>query len=507
MFQIKKKEFEQARFRRDIVGIKQKVPTLSKKRLQYINFDNAASTPALHPVLHEINDFLGWYSGVHRGTGYKSLLSSQVYDNCHEIVGKFVKADMDNDTVIMVKNTTEAINKLSYRLALTANDIIISTSMEHHSNDLPWRRQNRVEYAGINQQGQLNLLDVEAKLRRNYPKVKLLTVCGASNVTGHLNPIHDLAEMAHEYRAQILVDAAQLIPHQPIDMKPAADLRHIDYLAFSGHKLYAPFGSGVLIGPHSTFLKGAPEYSGGGTVSMVTSKDIYWGSLPDREEAGSPNVIGAFALAQTIKYLEKMDMQKLTQYEDDLTRYTWREIQKLPGVKMYGTFPRVGVITFNLAGIGHSLLGSILCYENGIGVRTGCFCAQPYVRKLLGIDENQEKVSTYLEQNLAQLPGLVRISLAAYNTKSEIDRFTNSLKTIIASKEQYKKTYKFSEAHGHYLPEGLVNNSSFNPFIIKPDCYLGAKISCQIPGDQQYCNCSDQAFQPAIHTAQGRKPD
>lgn len=491
MFLIKEKEFAQTSFRRDIVGIKQKVPTINKRRLQYINFDNAASTPALHPVLREITDFLAWYSGVHRGTGYKSLLSSQVYDDCHGTIGRFVKADLDNDTVIIVKNTTEAINKLSYRLALAAGDIVISTVMEHHSNDLPWRRRNRVEYAEVNQQGQLNLLDVEAKLRRNYPKVKLLTVCGASNVTGHLNPIHKLAEMAHEYRAQILVDAAQLIPHQPIDMKPAADPGHIDYLAFSGHKLYAPFGCGVLIGPKSTFMKGAPEYSGGGTVSMVTSKDIFWTGLPDREEAGSPNVIGAFALAQTIKYLEKMSVQKLAQYEDDLTRYTWSEIQKLPGVKMYGAFPRVGVITFNLAGISHSLLGSILCYEGGIGVRTGCFCAQPYVRKLLGIDETQEKVSTYLEQHPAQLPGMVRISLAAYNTRSEVDRLINSLKTIITSKEQYKRNYKFSEAHGHYVPKGLIENSSINPFIIKPDCHLGAKIACQVPDNNQYCNCSD----------------
>lgn len=491
MFLIKAKEFAQARFRNDIVGIKQKVPALNKKPLQYINFDNAASTPALHPVLREITDFLAWYSGVHRGTGYKSLLSSKVYDDCHRIIGQFVNADMDNDTIIMVKNTTEAINKLSYRLTLAAGDIVVSTVMEHHSNDLPWRRRARVEYAGVNQQGQLNLLDVESKLRRNYPKVKLLTVGGASNVTGHLNPIYDLAEMAHEYRAQILVDAAQLIPHQPIDMKPAADPRHIDYLAFSGHKLYAPFGSGVLIGPKSTFAKGAPEYSGGGTVSMVTSKDIYWAGPPDREEAGSPNVIGAFALAQTIKYLEKIDMLKLAQYEDDLIRYTWNEIQKLPGVKMYGAFPRVGVISFNLAGIGHSLLGSILCYESGIGVRTGCFCAQPYVRKLLGIDETQEKVSLYLEQTPALLPGMVRVSLAAYNTQCEVDRLINSLKTIIASKEQYKRNYKFSEAHGHYVPKELAKNSSLNSFIIKPDCHLGTKITCPAPGGNQCCGCSD----------------
>ncbi|MDD2620490.1 MAG: aminotransferase class V-fold PLP-dependent enzyme, partial [Syntrophomonadaceae bacterium] len=285
-------------------------------------------------------------------------------------------------------------------------------------------------------------------------------------VTGHLNPIYELAEMAHEYRTQIMVDAAQLVPHHPFDMKPADHPQHIDYLAFSGHKIYAPFGSGVLIGPRETFLKGSPEYPGGGTVRIVTNQEIFWAELPDREEAGSPNVIGAFALAQTIKYLQKMNMQKMTEYEDDLTRYAFEEIRKLPGVKIYGSFPRVGVIAFNLTGITHSLLGSILCYEAGIGLRTGCFCAQPYVRKLLGIDEEQEKVSTYLKQNPALLPGMVRISLAAYNTRKEVEQLIKFLKSIISNKEQYKRDYKFSELAGNYIPKKLSKDLISNPFII-----------------------------------------
>ncbi|MEN6348687.1 MAG: aminotransferase class V-fold PLP-dependent enzyme [Syntrophomonas sp.] len=454
---LQKKSFAPQRFREDIAGVNQKVPIGKRQSVPYIYFDNAASTPALKPVLREVNDLFNWYSGVHRGTGYKSLYCSRVYDDCHDTIARFVKADLDHDTVILVKNTTEAINKLSYRLAFKPGDIVISTFMEHHSNDLPWRRRGQVKYVEVDQKGMLDLSDLEKKLKSNYPRVKLLTVCGASNVTGHINPIHHLAEIAHGYGAEILVDGAQLVPHQAVDVKPANHPQHIDYLAFSGHKIYAPFGTGVLIGPRKTFSQGEPEYTGGGTISMVTSKEVYWAGLPDREEAGSPNLIGAFALARGLTYLEKTGMENLAGYEEELTNYAMEQLGKLPGIKIYGAFPRVGVISFNLPGIGHALVGSILCLEAGIGVRTGCFCAQPYVRKLLGIKEDPGQVKAYLDKDVTKLPGMVRISLGAYNTRKEVDVLIKILKSIIVNKEQYRSNYKFSKTHGHYVPRSLLN--------------------------------------------------
>lgn len=437
--------------RQNIKGINVKVPVRGKKK-KYIYFDNAASTPALIPILNEIYDYLDWYSGVHRGTGYKSLLSSKIYDSSHDIIGNFVGADLSRDTVIMVKNTSEAINKLSYRMQLKPADVIITTDMEHHSNDLPWRARATVKYAAIDAEGRLDIDNLTQLLRRNYPRTSLLTVCGASNVTGHVNDIHLLARLAHEYGTPILVDGAQLVPHQPFNMKAHNDPAHIDYLAFSGHKIYSPFGSGVLIGPRQQFSRGWPEYPGGGTVKLVLDDKIFWADPPDREEAGSPNVIGTYALARTLLYLKKLGMDTLGQYEEELTGYALTELGKVKGITIYGSRPRVGVISFNLTGIPHALLGAVLCFEAGMGVRTGCFCAQKYVRKLLGLAESEHYLELYDNGRMDKIPGMVRISLAAYNTRAEIDELVRMLKDIASNPYRYCRGYRFVPSEGGYLP-------------------------------------------------------
>ncbi len=437
--------------RKNIKGINVKVPTRGKKKT-YIYFDNAASTPALTPILDELYHYLDWYSGVHRGTGYKSLVSSGVYDDAHDVIGRFVGADLSRDTVIMVKNTSEAINKLSYRLQLKPVDVVITTDMEHHSNDLPWRTRARVDYAGLDREGKLDIDNVKQLLKKHYPHTKLLAVCGASNVTGHVNDVHLLAEIAHEYSCPILVDGAQLIPHQRFDMKPHTDPGHIDYLAFSGHKIYSPFGSGVLIGPRATFASGPPEYPGGGTVKLVMQDGIFWADPPDREEAGSPNVIGTYALARTLAYLDKLGMDNLAKYEEELTDYALDKLKQVRGIKIYGSKPRVGVISFNLQDIPHALLGAILCFEAGMGVRTGCFCAQKYVRLLLGLEENPEYLEIYESNRIDKMPGMARVSLAAYNTREEIDELVRYLQDIAVNPYEYRRRYRFSTTQGSYLP-------------------------------------------------------
>jgi selenocysteine lyase/cysteine desulfurase len=454
--------FDPHSFRKNIAGIKTQVPTISGKKMAYINFDNAASTPPLISTIKETQAFMQWYSGVHRGTGYKSIIASKAYDFCHQIVGKFVKANLENNTVIMVKNTTEAINKLSYRLPLNKNDIVISSVMEHHSNDLPWRQKAHVEYIGLDEAGNLCMEDLEKKLRRLYPRVKLLAICGASNVTGQLNKIHDFAYLAHKYDTPIFVDCCQLIPHNPIDMKDDHDPYHIDYLAFSGHKIYSPYGSGCLIGPKKTFMANEPEYKGGGTVKMVLPHKIWWADLPEKEEAGSPNVIGAFALAKSLQLMESIGMEKVAAYEKFLTDYALAKLKNIPGITIFGTSPRVGVISFNLAGLHHALVGAALCYEAGIGVRTGCFCAQPYVRKLLLLDKKPVLASPSLNDNWSKMPGMVRISLGAYNTTKEIDILVKHLHRIALNRRHYLKEYYYSTAKNEFLPR---NNNELNKWI------------------------------------------
>lgn len=444
--------------RKYFIGIDKKVKLLDNTEKQYIYFDNAASTPTTSFVRDAVNEILEWYSGVHRGAGIKSLISSKAYDDSRMIVAQFVGADLQNNTVIYVKNTTEAINKVAYRLNLTKDDVVICSLMEHHSNDLPWRKFTNLIHAEINDDGTLNLNDLESKVKKYKGKLKLVAITGAANVTGLVLPIHQIAEMVHNADAMILVDAAQLIPHRKIDMKPDDDIQHIDFLVFSAHKMYAPFGTGVLIGPKKVFEKGDPEFVGGGTVNFVTEKEVEWTHLPDKEEAGTPNLIGVVALAKAIQMLDKIGMDNVAKHEMELTEYAINKLRQfdefnLIGPKEFSSYEnKLGVITFNLKGMHHALVSAILCYEGGIGVRNGCFCAHPYVKRLLNISdlEAKELKNSILNNDRSKIPGAVRASFGVYNTKEEIDEFVYQIEKIIKGK--YVGKYELNKASGSFHP-------------------------------------------------------
>ena len=420
-------------YRHLVVGAETKIPLQNGQFSSAINFDNAASTPPFVSVMDDINSFSSMYSSIHRGTGYKSQFSSKLFEEARSIVMKFVNADPHQDTVVFVKNTTEAINKLSYRLwERNKRSVILSTCMEHHSNDLPWRNKFQVDYVQTDSLGKLSLEDLERKLIKHKGKVKLVTVTGASNVTGYVNPIHKIAELAHRYRAKILIDGAQLVPHHPVNMRPSNPLQHIDYLAFSAHKMYAPFGIGVLIGPQETFQQGVSELVGGGTAEIVTHDWVVWEPPPHKEEAGSPNVMGVVALVAAIKTLTAIGMKNIDQYENQLTNYANLKLQSIPGLTLYSQTslgePRIGVIPFNIKGIAHEQVATILSNEAGIAVRTGCFCTQPYIQRLLSISPRQ--MEFFKQSTNAPRPGVVRVSFGLYNDFSEINVLTQILERI-----------------------------------------------------------------------------
>ncbi|HBW36362.1 MAG TPA: aminotransferase [Desulfosporosinus sp.] len=417
-----------------IVGVDTKIPLQNGQSATAINFDNAASTPPFTSVLEEINQFSTIYSSIHRGTGYKSQLSSKLFEEARSVILKFVNADQHKDTVIYVKNTTEAINKLAYRLwDGDKRSVVLSTWMEHHSNDLPWRGKFKVDYVQTDSRGKFSLEDLESKLIRHKGNVKLVTVTGASNVTGYVNPIHKIAELAHRYKAKILVDGAQLVPHNSINMNPKNPLQKIDYLAFSAHKMYAPFGIGVLIGPKETFIKGVSEFVGGGTAQVVTHDWVMWEDAPHKDEAGSPNVVGVIALVAAIKTLTSIGMQTIDQYENQLTLYANSKLQSIPGLTLYSHTalgePRIGVIPFNINGMAHETVATILSKHAGIAVRTGCFCTQPYIQQLLSISPKQ--MEFYRKNADAPRPGIVRLSFGLYNDFSEIDSLAHILERIV----------------------------------------------------------------------------
>ncbi|MBN1448475.1 MAG: aminotransferase class V-fold PLP-dependent enzyme [Bacteroidetes bacterium] len=424
--------------RSNIMGIDTEVPLLDGRRVPYVFLDNGASTPSFRHVFDVMEEFMPFYSGVHRGTGFKSILATQVFDEAHNIAGSFVGADPDRDTVIFVKNTTEAVNKLAKRCDWRDGDVVISTMMEHHSDDLPWRMHARVIHIGVNDKGYLDMTQLRSAFETNRGHVRFLALTGASNITGIINPIHELAEIAHAHDAHIFVDAAQLAPHRAIDIRPHDDPGHIDFIAYSAHKMYAPFGIGVLVGSRDYFTTGDPDMVGGGVVEIVELGQVAWSAPPAREEAGSPNVPGAVGLAAAIHMLQSVGMETIAQHEQELVRYAITRMKDVPGMRIYGPVEeqelenKVGVISFEIVGVPHAKVAAILSVEGGIGVRNGCFCAHPYVKRLLQFDETEAKEITQeiLAGDRSNLPGMVRASFGCYNTHDDVDRLIDALMRI-----------------------------------------------------------------------------
>jgi selenocysteine lyase/cysteine desulfurase len=449
-----------------LVGIGQPVPLFDGSVAPFVNLDNAASTPAFRSVVETIEEFLPFYAGVHRGTGYKSRLSTNTFERARELVGGFFGADPERDVVVFAKNTTEAINKLARSLPIHDDSVVLTTLLEHHSNDLPWRGQFRTVHVGVRPDGVLDLDDLHRLLVEHAGRVALLAVSGASNVTGVVQPVHLLAEMVHSVGGRILVDAAQLAPHRRIDMGPHDAAGHLDFVACSAHKMYAPFGTGALIGPRCAFGP-APDHTGGGTVHAVTTDAVVWADLPDREEAGSPNVIGAIALAAATRILTEIGLDRIAAHEIELTRYATRRLSLLPGLRIHGPAEgsgptaKVGVIPFTIAGIDHGLIAAVLGYEHAVGVRSGCFCAHPYIGHLLRLDgtESRAWVDRARQGDKRGAPGMVRISFGCYNDSGDVDIAVAALERLIAG--EIAANYR-ADCDGSFHPVGYVEPTMFS---------------------------------------------
>jgi len=457
--------------REHIVGVDAKVPLVNGRTVQYVNLDNAATTPPLDIVLDCSRRFFEWYASVHRGSGLKSLVSTHVYERCREVIGGFVGADPSYHALIFTQNATHALNKLAMHVCAADHHVVLTTLMEHHSNMLPWRKLGcEVQYAGVHREdGSLDVAGLEARIRANAGRLCLVSVSGASNVTGHITPIRRIARLVHEHGAMIAVDATQLIPHRPFAMGAPDDPERIDFIAFSGHKMYAPFGAGLLVGPRAVLDKMEPDIVGGGTVRAVTMDSVLWAPLPDREEAGTPNVPGCLALGVASKALSHIGMDTVAEHERELTRRALEKLTRMPGIHLYGLKDptlqqdRLGVIPFTAAGLSHSKLAAVLGHEWGIGVRNGCFCAQPYVRDLLGIsDQEMHRIlDTLATGDHANIPGMVRISFGVYNTLEEVDYAIEALRSILTHGP--RANYVLDSQYKDYVP---------HPSVVHLDDYL-----------------------------------
>jgi selenocysteine lyase/cysteine desulfurase len=390
--------------------------------LREINLDYAATTPALQAAVDAVNAFLPWYGSVHRGGGRRSEVSTDAYERARASAASFIDCP-PGSTVVFVRNTTEAANLLSS--ALPPYSRVLCSPIEHHANLLPWRG-HEVDHLPFTSSLAGFVEAAEAALARaasNGRPYRLLAVTGASNVTGEVTPLADLARIAHAHGARIFVDAAQLAPHRPISVFRS----DVDFLAFSGHKVYAPFGTGVLALRDEALQRGTPLLKGGGAVRMVTLESVAWADPPRRYEAGTPNLVGAVALGAACDALAGYGMERIARDERRLSEHLWSGLASTPGVRLLRLWPdapdRVGVATFTVPGRTASEVGGHLATRHHIAVRTGSFCAHPLVARLLGVERarTDELLVRIRGGEDVEIPGAVRASIGLGSTAADVD--------------------------------------------------------------------------------------
>lgn len=399
----------------EIQHIRTDFPILTEKiyNKPLIYFDNAATTQKPKAVLDRIMyGYEHLNANIHRGVHFLSQKATEAHEEARKFVAAYINAT-SADEIIFTRGTTEAINLVAFsygEFACKADDEIIISAMEHHSNIVPWqmlceRKGMKLRIIPINEKGELNP-DVFRSLINT--RTKLVAITHVSNVLGTINPVKEIIKAAHAGHVPVLIDGAQAIPHINVDMQ---DL-DADFYVFSGHKVYAPTGIGVLYGKRE-WLEKIPPYQGGGEmIQTVTFEKTTYNELPFKFEAGTPDYIGSTALAEALKYLEKIGIERIAAYEKELTEYATNRLMEIDGMKIFGTSEHKSAVISFLVGNIHPYDIGMLLDKLGIAVRTGHHCAQPLIDSL-------------------GIPGTVRASFSFYNTKEEVDTFIEALKRVV----------------------------------------------------------------------------
>lgn len=413
-----------------VLGSDLLVPLADGTVAPFANFDHAATAPCLVAVADAVNAFLPWYASAHRGAGTLATMCTARYEESRRVVRRFVGCRPD-DHLVFTRNTTDALNLLAR--AVPEDVTVLVFAHEHHANLLPWRTCRRLPIrSGIDDM----LADLDDALARNRGPA-MVAVTAATNVTGELMPLPDIVAIARRHDARVAVDAAQLVAHRPVDMA-ALD---IDYLAFSGHKMYAPYGVGVLAG-RADWLSRAEPYLRGGGATLHVGEDgrmVEWATGESRHEAGTPNVLGAVALAAACQTLG-VAWDSVVPYESVLLarlRSGLAEIPEVVELSLFGpTSERACIATFTVAGIDPALLATALSVEYGIGVRQGRFCAHPFTRHLLR-SAGQPAPDT-----------AVRASLGLGVGTDKVDRLVDAVRTI----SEIGPQLRYVAQHGAWQP-------------------------------------------------------
>ncbi|ALO07773.1 Cysteine desulfurase [Streptomyces venezuelae] len=424
-----------------VLGRDVTVPLVTGGEVTYAALDYAASAPALQRVWDDVAAYAPYYGSVHRGAGYLSQLSTDLFENSRATVAEFLDC-RPGDQVVFTRSTTDSLNLLARTIPSGCEVFVFET--EHHASLLPWQ-DARVTYLNAPRTPAQAVETLERALADRDPYgPALVCVTGASNVTGELWPVKELAAAAHAHGARIVLDAAQLAPHHPVSVQEL----DVDWVAFSGHKLYAPFGSGVLAGRSDWLQEAEPYLAGGGASRKVARRadggvDVEWHTTAARHEAGSPNVIGVYSIASACKALTEAGFDQLVAREQHLIDTVRAGLAEVPEVRVLSLFgddaPRVGVISFVVEGWNSSHFAAALSAEYGIGVRDGLFCAHPLVRTLLGSDPQDPGECGAPEAAPGERSlNAIRVSFGAGTPDEHVERFVGAVKELVRDGAQWK---------------------------------------------------------------------
>ena len=428
-----------------LAGDALEVPCADGGQRPYLSFDAAAVTGAFPSVLDAVQAFVPWYGSARGAAGYKSQASAIVHECARLAALAFAGRDTaSDDVVVFCPNATEAIRHLADRLRLSRDDVVITTVAEHHANVLPWSRAAHCRYVECGQDGTFDTEDVVAVLSQR-PRPALLAITAASGITGWMPPLRDIIDAAHRHGVPVLADVAQLAPHHPL---PA----DADFLVWSGHKMYAPFGAGVLIGPRRVLAESGQAGTRTGPTEL---EEAGWGQLAGREADGSPNVIGAVALHAAMDTLSEVGWPAITAHERRLATSMRRGLAAIPGVRLLGPAadaPTLPVATFTVAGVPHALVAARLAAEYAIGVGHSRFGADPYLIRLLGLtsgDADRHRGQTRPGDRRA-VRGAVRASAGLNTSGDDVRRLLTAVADVAAGAPPVP--YRQDASTGDFFP-------------------------------------------------------
>ncbi|MCL2235489.1 MAG: aminotransferase class V-fold PLP-dependent enzyme [Defluviitaleaceae bacterium] len=390
-----------------------------------IYLDNASTTMPFKAVIEEVAQKLENYGSIGRGSGVNSDLCTEIYEGGRDKVKRFFGADDPKYTMFYTDGTTDGMNKLASALTCRHGVLVVSTRMEHHANDLPWKERATVEYAEVDAAGHLVLQDFAKHLKNSrYENMqKYVTVTAASNVTGYINPVHEIARIAHANNAKIIVDGAQIVANRPFSMVGNTPEEDIDFFVFSAHKMYSPFGGGAVIGLTDVLNSHIPQFYGGGMVVTVDDDKATYTKAPELYEAGSPNFPSVVGMLKSMEILTEMGFDHIEQHQQKLFRQALLGLSAIPNVTLYGDDEanRIGIIPFSVGGITPEAAAERLAVEHNIALRYAAFCAHPYVRRLTRTNHKKGVVPE----------GLLRASIGINNTSEDINALISAVRHLV----------------------------------------------------------------------------